>query len=137
MKNLVSVLILTLSVALLTACGEEKQKVSWETQEDARATAKANAKFNIQEYRKENAQWHGYIINVMGDSTISDTCARGDGWASVKLLHPQTRKPYEFKCSTVSASIGCLEQAVFDSRDFASEDKHCQEKLPFPLPKLK
>ena len=119
-------------IAILFGCNGEK--VSFQTSEESRITARENAKELAQTYRATNdlADWSIY---VRGDSTISTECPTGDGWASIDLRHKGKSIP--LKCSTVSAGIGCMTAKDFKSKSYASEDGSCRKDLPFPLPKIK
>jgi hypothetical protein len=118
----------------LAGCG--KEKVSFNTLEDARGTARANAEWNAATWR---AQTHaGYDIVSRGDSTQTPECPQGDGWASIDLIHPNKRDKVSLVCSTVSGNIGCLEKEDFKSKKYSNENNNCQstDKVPFPLPKI-
>lgn len=122
--------------AIISACvGSEK--VSWDTQEAARQQAIDNSEFNAKAFR--NSTYPNYTLRMRGDSTISPECKVGDGWASVDLLpadgHPGSA--IKIKCSTVSATIGCMTEEDFKSRpQYANQDGNCNKDLPFPLPKV-
>lgn len=132
---------LTVLLALLAGCAKEAPKeVSFETLEDARSQARANALKNAQAYRAENPRFDTFDIVSHGDSSQTNACPQGDGWATVsimKVVNKQTEK-YTVKCSTVSAAIGCYQDFDFQKKPFAQEEGHCQplNKVPFPLPKI-
>lgn len=136
-KSLYAILAICLFTAL-SACSEKK--VAFDTLEDARAQARANALYNAQAYRAESPRMTGFDIVSHGDSTQSPQCPQGDGWASVNLLKVDGKQveKYSIKCSTVSAALGCYLDADFQKKPFAKEENSCQEtnKVPFPLPKL-
>lgn len=128
MKTLISILTVGL---FLTACGGEK--VSFETQEDSRRQAIENAEYNANSWRNKN-QPNGKIL-MRGDSTISATCAQGDGWATVDI--EENDMFTELKCSTVSGTIGCMTTIDFKQREqYANQDGSCNKDIPFPLPKI-
>lgn len=104
--------------------------------EDARGTAKENAKWNAQKWRSQ--LYPSWDIVGRGDSTQTPECPQGDGWASIDLVSPEKNRIIKLKCSTVSSNIGCLEQDDFKSKSYAMEDGKCQDvsKVPFPLPKV-
>lgn len=112
--------------------------VSFDTVEEARGTARDNALFNAQMFRQSNVEYQDWVVESRGDSSQSNDCPQGDGWASMKFVSPDKRQIVEVKCSTVSANIGCLPKDEFQSKPFASDDGHCQDtnKVPFPLPKI-
>lgn len=124
------------SLTLLAACGQKD--VSFDTLEEAKATARDNATFNAQRYRQDNVIYQGWSIVTRGDSTQMPNCPQGDGWATIDFVSPDRSKIVQVKCSTVSASTQCLDDADFKTKSYASEDKHCQptSKVPFPLKKL-
>jgi len=122
---------LFLAVSLLAACGNDE--VSFNTQEQARAQAIENAEYNARNWRDTNAPDAKIIMR--GDSTISSSCASGDGWATVDLKLPNGSMS-QLKCSTVSGTIGCLPKEDFQSRSYAKQDGRCNSELPFPLPKI-
>ena len=118
---------------LFTACTSEK--VSFQTAEEARIQARENSKELAQVYRAENGL-ADYSLYLRGDSTISQTCPQGDGWASIDLKHGG--QIIKIKCSTVSAGLGCLTEKDFKSKDaYARQEGSCNKDLPFPLPKVK
>ena len=123
-----------LTALLLSACGPKE--VSFDTVEDARGQAKANGIQNATLYRQEN-NLPDCQIYPRGDSTISNVCPNGDGWASNELRcgNGQTLK---LKCSTVSVALGCMTESDFKTKSYAADDGQCQplNKVPFPLPKL-
>jgi hypothetical protein len=122
---------------VVTACS--KQEVSFDTLETNRANAKANAEYNSQAFRASNSTYANFALEVQGDSTQSPTCPQGDGWASAKLVdraNPNTK--VALKCSTVSGTVGCMTQADFQTKPYASDDGACQSvsKVPMPIPKI-
>lgn len=132
-KALLTVAVLA---STLTACG--KPDVSFESLEEAKGTARENALFNAQMYRQSNVLYRGWDIISRGDSTQSNGCPQGDGWATMEFVSPAKDTIIKVKCSTVSANTGCLEDTDFKTKPFASDDGHCQEtnKVPYPLPKI-
>jgi hypothetical protein len=130
-------ILLIASVAVLvTACG--KNEVSFNSLEEAKGTARENAMWNAQKYRQENVLFKGWDIIGRGDSTQENACPQGDGWATMEFVNPEKTFIKKVKCSTVSANTGCLEDADFKTKPFASDDGHCQptNKVPYPLPKI-
>jgi hypothetical protein len=120
--------------ALLAGCG--KQPVSFDTLEEARGTARDNGVFNAQRYRQENVLYSGWNIISRGDSSQTNDCPQGDGWATMDFVDPNKARIVKVKCSTVSSTIQCLEDADFKTKPFASEDGRCNANIPFPLPKI-
>ena len=130
------ILLIASVAALVTACG--KNEVSFNSLEEAKGTARENAMWNAQKYRQENVLLKGWDIISRGDSTQENACPQGDGWATMEFVNPDKNRIVKVKCSTVSANTGCLEDADFKSKPFASDDGHCQatNKVPYPLPKI-
>lgn len=128
--------IATIALITLTACG--KPDVSFATLEEAKGTARENAMFNAQMYRQSNPLYKGWDIIGRGDSTQANKCPQGDGWATVEFVNEAKTRIVKVKCSTVSGATGCLEDADFKTKPFASEDGVCQPetKVPFPFPKI-
>jgi hypothetical protein len=130
--------VMTFAAALaLAACGSKD--VSFDTLETNRANAKANAEYNAQGFRASAPQYANAALEVQGDSTQAPNCPQGDGWASAKLVdkaNPAIK--IALKCSTVSATIGCMTAADFQTKPYAADDGRCQpvEKVPFPIPKV-
>ena len=137
-----------LVVLTLTACNSKPapvtkldEAVNFSTLEDARNQARVNAEFNAQLYRAESPRLSGFKIVTHGDSTQSNDCPQGDGWATlnfIKVEDNNTITKYTAKCSTVSQALGCYLEADFAKKPFATEENKCQpqNKVPFPLPKL-
>ncbi len=132
-------LILGIAAALaLVGCGKD-DKVSFDTLETARSLAKSNAEYNVKVFRAANPQYSNATYEAQGDSTQSPECPQGDGWASAKLINRDDPKQrMALKCSTVSATVGCMADAEFKTKPYALDDGKCQlpPKVPFPLPKL-
>jgi hypothetical protein len=133
-------LLVLVAALALTACAE-KRDVSFDTLEDARATARSNALFNAQAYRAENPRFDkGFSIVSHGDSTQASDCPQGDGWATISIMKVENKETekYVLKCSTVSGSLGCYLADDFQKKPFASDENRCQPttKVPFPLPKI-
>lgn len=111
------------------------KEVSWETQEDARRTAKENAEFVARQFKSDHYPNHRMIVR--GDSTIGKNCAQGDGWASVDFVDSNSGLIVEAKCSTVSETIGCMTKYDFSKKSYAHEEGSCNDNIPHPLPRLK
>lgn len=136
-------LLLLMAVLSLAACNkaQEQEPVSFKTLEDARAQARANGEYNAQVYRAENPRFDAtYKIVSHGDSTQTNECPQGDGWASNTIMKVDGKSvdKYKLKCSTVSTALGCYLEDDFAKKPFANEENHCQplNKVPFPLPKV-
>lgn len=126
------------AATMLTACSGGKQEVSFASLEEAKGTARENAMFNAQMYRQSNIMYKGWDLIGRGDSTQTNTCPQGDGWATMEFVNPEKTRLVKAKCSTVSANTGCLEDADFKTKLFASEDNVCAplNRVPYPLPKI-
>ena len=135
MKLATTLLVLTISSISLLGC--TKQEVSFNSLEEAKGTARDNALWNAQKYRQDNVLYRGWDIVGRGDSSQTNDCPQGDGWATMDFVGP-TKQTIKVKCSTVSANTGCWEDNDFKTKPFASEDGHCQpvNKVPYPLPKI-
>lgn len=130
--------VLVLAAALaMVACGGQKE-VSFNTLEEAKQTARANALWNAQKYRTENVKLQGWDIVSRGDSTQMPKCPQGDGWATVEFVSSDKKTTTKVKCSTVSAATGCLEDSDFKTKPFAGQDGSCQPEsvVPFPIPSI-
>jgi hypothetical protein len=135
------ILLITLLVGL-SACGEKAPPPpSFQTLEDNRAQAKANAEMNLRMYFAQNPRFdEKFKIIMHGDSTQTAECPQGDGWASFSIMKVEGKEveKYTGKCSTVSANIGCYLDADFKKKPYAQDDGQCQptNKVPFPIPKI-
>lgn len=127
-------LIIVFALVLLSACS--KQTVSFDTVEQARAQARENALANAQSFRQQNPQYSQMELYARGDSSITAECPQGDGWATLDLRTKDGEVKQKIKCSTVSLSLGCLEESDFKTKSYAQEDGHCNTNIPHPLPKL-
>jgi hypothetical protein len=133
MKKLL--LISLLAISALAACGKD---VSFDTLETARKQAKENAEFNGRKWRAETKIFADSNMISRGDSTQAPECPQGDGWASIDIVSANGLVQSKLKCSTVSDSVGCLEDKDFKTKSYANEDGHCAPvtKVPHPLPKI-
>lgn len=124
-------------VLLIVGCGQQKD-VSFDTLEQARSQAKDNATFNAQAYRQSDPRIQQFGIISNGDSTQDNGCPQGDGWATVKLVSKDNTQTINLKCSTVSASVGCMFADEFKTKIYSGEEGHCQSitKVPFPFRKI-
>lgn len=151
MRKIKSTLLACVAIAFalaVTACSENKLSqtkqqalVSFETVEAQRVTAQSNAEYNAQKYRAENPRFEaGFKIVGHTDSTITNDCPQGDGWASISIMkvEDKTVEKYKLKCSTVSAALGCYLDTDFEKKNFAADEDTCQPvgKVPFPIPKI-
>lgn len=137
MKKFIGILAIMVGLGMgVVGCG--KQDVSFATLEEAKTTARDNALFNAQRFRAENPDVKDWSAVSNGDSSQMPDCPQGDGWATLKLFDPSVTRTVTLKCSTVSGATGCLKDAEFKSKPFASQDGHCQalSVVPFPLPKI-
>jgi hypothetical protein len=127
-----------IAATMLTACGKDSQEVSFASLEEAKGTARENAMFNAQMYRQSNILYKGWDLIGRGDSTQSNSCPQGDGWATMEFVNPEKNRIVKAKCSTVSGNTGCLEDADFKTKHFAAEDGVCAplNRVPYPLPKI-
>ena len=127
-----------IAAATLAACGKTQPDASFASLEDARGTARSNAMWNAQAYRTSNPLLKGYDILGRGDSSQTNSCPQGDGWATMDFISQDKTARVAVRCSTVSANLGCLEDADFKTKSYAAEDNHCQppSKVPYHLPKI-
>ena len=116
------------TAAALASCGRDK--VSFDTLQTARATARENAEFNARAWRTQAPVYADLGLISNGDSSQSAGCPQGDGWASLSLVEKTTGSVrVRLKCSTVSGAIGCR-------TDTPPEEGRCNASLPHPLPKI-
>ena len=126
MKKITAIAIIT--SAILTACSNDK--VSFDTLETARATAKENAEFNARSWRTQAPAYQALGMISRGDSAQADSCPMGDGWASIDLIDKENGAvKVRLKCSTVSGAIGCRS-------DTPPDEGRCNRSLPHPIPKI-
>ncbi len=130
MKTMIFAVITAL---LLSACG--KDKVGFDTLEQARGQVNENVTLVAQDYRAKN-NLASYDIYMRGDSTQSNECPQGDGWASIELKDRSSGQKISMKCSTVSINLSCLESTDFKTKAYASEEGRCNTLLPFPVRKI-
>src|SRR3954451_17423721 len=102
-------------------------KASHEDVEASRATARENVPRLGQEWKKTN-DFGLYRLDVRDDPTIGPGCPQGDGWADAALVDKTTTQTVRLlKCSTVSASLGCMTSATFDGTAHKQEDGVCDK----------
>lgn len=131
-------LLITIALVSAALAGCKQDEVSFASLEEAKGTARENAMFNAQMYRQSNILFKGWDIIGRGDSTQSNACPQGDGWATVEFVNPDKTRLVKAKCSTVSGNTGCLDDADFKTKPFAGEDGVCAptNRVPYPLPKI-
>lgn len=154
--SLLALLALAAITILFAGCSKapptvlQNDPVSFQVLEDARAQAIANATFNANKYLAENPRFDSHSVIPHGDTTQSNLCPQGDGWATFTIMavvpgaRPDGRpgknvEKYAVKCSTVSPNLGCyLDEDFKKKQTLAQEDGVCQPlaKVPFPLPKF-
>lgn len=127
-----------LALALAVSGCSKVERVSFDTVEQARGTANENALFNAQKYRVNNVILAGWGIIPNGDSSQTNECPQGDGWATLSFVSLEKNRTVPVKCSTVSGNLGCMLDSEFKSKSYASDDNHCQPttKVPFPIKKI-
>lgn len=124
-------------VIVLILVGGSKE-VPFDTLETARKQAKENAEYNARKWRADTKTYADSNIIARGDSTQSPACPQGDGWASMDIVDANGQMKVKLKCSSVSDSVGCLEEKDFKTKSYANEDGQCQPtaKVPHPIPKI-
>lgn len=129
-------LLIGLGLIGLFSC-ESKPTYSHDTIEQSRMQAKENALQNAQKYIADNQHLTKYSIYSRGDSTITNKCPQGDGWASLDLRTKNGVVREKIKCSTTSLALGCMETTDFKSKtNYYSQEGKCNDQIPHPLPKL-
>jgi hypothetical protein len=104
------------------------------TVESARLTARSNAAYLAESWRSSQGFNEGNLL-VKDDTTISRDCIQGDGWVNVEYVSASKEKTI-LKCSTYNRSIGCMPEAIFASKDYASEEGRCNRAISVPLNRL-
>lgn len=129
-----TILIAVTLAVFLAACG--KDSVGFETLETAKNQARENSLFNAQKFRAENPAVNDWTVVSNGDSSQTNECPQGDGWATLTFYSPDKTHKQNVKCSTVSAATGCLFDSDFKGKPFAADDGRCNAHIPHPLPKI-
>jgi hypothetical protein len=129
--TIVTIATIALAVLILIGCDKE---ASFETIESNKSIAKENAMFNAKKWRSTHRP--GAIVDTHGDSSIKPTCPQGDGWASVKVLDPETGGVLDdLKCSTYSKADGCILKADFNKRaHLVGQEGGCAKDKPRSVP---
>jgi len=118
----------------VVGCGGHS--ASFQTTEEQRKTVHDNVELLANKFRAEN-QLGQYDLYLRGDSTISNECPQGDGWATVDLVDRKSNQKVALKCSTYSEGIGCMTEEDFKKKRYAQEDNNCNKDVPFPIPHIK
>ena len=131
MKKFYSLIVCVMVVGSLVACGKSATPGDVEA---ARKAIKSNAESTAKAYRNENFTAE-HKITVLGDSTVSVDCPMGDGWSSVEIKDPSGKVAAKIKCSTYSASIGCLtDQQYIERKQYNTQDGKCGKSwVPYPI----
>jgi hypothetical protein len=127
------------ATVMLAGCGQKE--VSFNTVEDARAQARANAEWNATKYRSESPRLQGLKIVGHGDPAQTAECPQGSGWAQLSIMNvnkeAQTVEKYVVMCSTVSETIGCYLRTDWEKTLHAKEENTCNKSIPSsPFPKI-
>lgn len=134
MKSIKLVLATVIAAAALSACGPEK--VPQDIVDGNMTTTRMNAQKNL------NA-WFGTVYPegtldpVLGkpiqalaqsDSTVSEQCRYGDGWASAQIKFEGKAKVLEIKCQTNGSGKGingCMTKSEFETKTYKGEEGTC------------
>jgi hypothetical protein len=120
----------------MAACRSSAGKAPLKQVEASREHARQNVSQLAEAWQKANG-FELYHLVVRDDPTISADCPQGDGWAEAALMDKTTQQTVRLlKCSTVSASLGCMTSATFDGTAHRREEDVCNTALPAPLPRL-
>ena len=132
MKKFYSLVACVLACGILVACGGSKTPPG--EVEAARKAIKANAESTAKAYKNENFTAE-HKVSVLGDSTVSADCPMGDGWSSVEIKDATGKVVASIKCSTNSASLGCVTaQQYADRKQYSGQDGKCgREWVPYPI----
>ena len=134
MKKYILLFLLPLMILLLVPGCTVPEGVDFATLEQAQTQASKNAEFNAQIFRgQEMSTWS--IIGT-SDSSQTEACPQGDGWATLQLLNPDKTQQIDIKCSTVSAALGCMLDSTFKTKPYNTSDGKCSTEVPFPIPKI-
>lgn len=128
LKSMV-VMFLALSVGVLTACGT-KEQVATDTVDMNQSITRENAQLNAQRYAAAVYPDASQVV-MQSDSTVSPSCRFGDGWASGKVIK-DGRDIAKIKCQTNGSgkgTYGCMTDADFKTKDYATQDSHCDTSL--------
>ena len=144
-KSLLLIALISVAAAM-AGCAKEKEPVSPQTLEDARSQSLQNGVTVAKAYVRENPRLAGMDIVGHSDELQTAECPQGSGWAHLSAMkndpdnldkygHPIVVK-IKLVCSTVSANLGCYREEDFKATKFADHSDQCDQKLPFPLPKV-
>jgi hypothetical protein len=139
-KGRLAIAVLALIIISVAMGGCGSKEVGYDTLEQAMTVAKENAAWNAQKWRQENPTFGDLGIMSRGDSSQTNKCPQGDGWATVDMLNKQTNATaFQLKCSTSSAARGCWLAKEFPTKPFSDQEGHCQpvDVVPHPLPNIR
>ena len=125
MKTFVTAVV---TAILLTGCGE---KVSMDIVDQNQIISRDNAALNARAYVRAANLPEGVTASAESDSTINSSCRFGDGWATVKLVKDGVAFG-KLKCQTTGSGrglMGCLPEAEFAKKDYASQDGKCDSNI--------
>lgn len=144
-KSLLLVSLIATALAM-SGCAKQAEPVSHQTLEDARSQSLQNGVTVAKAYVRENPRLAGMDVVGHADEVQTAECPQGGGWAHLSAMKndpdilDKYGKPTTIKvklvCSTVSANLGCYREEDFKGTKFADKAGQCDEKLPFPLPKV-
>jgi hypothetical protein len=128
--------LILLTATSIAACRSSDRKVSFSDVEKSRTQARANVSHLAETWQKANG-FELYKLDVRDDPTIGPDCPQGDGWAEVAVVDKTTQQTVRLlKCSTTTASLGCMTAGTFDGTPHQREEGTCNKGIPLPLPKV-
>ena len=122
------------ALVTLAACGAEKtpQAVVDQNMVTTRLNAQKNANSYLPQAYPEGTEHpqFGKPIRILmqSDSSVTETCRFGDGWASGELQFA-SGKSIKVKCQTNGTGKGingCMTEGEFQSKTYKDEDGKCQ-----------
>ena len=127
MRNTLVTTSLLFSIAL-AACGSQ---VPQDTVDQNQTISRLNAQKNADSYRLQAFPDSARAL-FQSDSTISQSCRYGDGWASgvVEFTEgPRAGRQIKVKCQTNGTGKGingCMTEQEFLGKDYKSQEGSCQ-----------
>lgn len=108
----------------------KKETISTDIVDQNQTITRDNATMNARRYKVQVYPAADQVV-MQSDSSVTNECRFGDGWASGKI-YQNGNVITTIKCQTNGSgkgTEGCLTDGEFQKKEYAKEDGHCNDNL--------